>query len=155
MLIRLHRCTGWSAYLLFAYGIDRFCHDVAHLILYKIVYLAHCSLNHRLATTDNSANLNKSLDAFIMHFICKAIRTDSLMTSFQFHKVVRKEEHWFSYIKSDYLQTENTQVPSNLPCGLHSAWENPWLATAAVRIWFQVSACWQAKMTSPQILWLR
>ena len=31
-LIRLRGCTGWSAPLLFAYGINRFSHDVAHLI---------------------------------------------------------------------------------------------------------------------------
>ena len=30
-LIRLHRCTGWSAPLLFAYGINRFSHDVAQI----------------------------------------------------------------------------------------------------------------------------
>ena len=32
-LIRLHRCVGWSASLLFAYGINRFSHDVARLTL--------------------------------------------------------------------------------------------------------------------------
>ena len=31
-LIRLSRCPGWSAPLLFAYGINRFPHDVAHLV---------------------------------------------------------------------------------------------------------------------------
>ena len=30
-LIRLHGCAGWSVPLLFAYGINRFSHDVAHL----------------------------------------------------------------------------------------------------------------------------
>ena len=30
-LIRLHRCASWSVPLLFAYGINRFSHDVAHL----------------------------------------------------------------------------------------------------------------------------
>ena len=30
-LIRLRRCAGWSAPLLFAYGINRFSHDVAHI----------------------------------------------------------------------------------------------------------------------------
>ena len=30
-LIRLRGCTGWSAPLLFAYGINRFSHDMAHL----------------------------------------------------------------------------------------------------------------------------
>ena len=29
-LIRLPGCAGWSASLLFAYGINRFCHDMAH-----------------------------------------------------------------------------------------------------------------------------
>ena len=33
VLIRLRRCTGWSAPLLFAYGINRFCHDIAHIFL--------------------------------------------------------------------------------------------------------------------------
>ena len=32
-LIRLCRCAGWSASLLFAYGINRFSHDGAHFIL--------------------------------------------------------------------------------------------------------------------------
>ena len=32
MLIRLCKCTGWSAPLLFAYGISRFSYDVAHMI---------------------------------------------------------------------------------------------------------------------------
>ena len=32
MLIRLRGCAGWSAPLLFAYGINRFCHDAAHFI---------------------------------------------------------------------------------------------------------------------------
>ena len=31
-LIRLRGCAGWSAPLLFAYGINRFSHDVAHFI---------------------------------------------------------------------------------------------------------------------------
>ena len=31
VLIRLCRCTGWSAPLLFAYGTNRFSHDVAHM----------------------------------------------------------------------------------------------------------------------------
>ena len=30
-LIRLRGCAGWSVPLLFAYGINRFSHDVAHL----------------------------------------------------------------------------------------------------------------------------
>ena len=30
-MIRLRKCAGWSAPLLFAYGINRFSHDVAHL----------------------------------------------------------------------------------------------------------------------------
>ena len=29
--MRLHRCAGWSVPLLFAYGINRFSHDMAHL----------------------------------------------------------------------------------------------------------------------------
>ena len=33
MLIRLHGCTGWSAILLFAYGKNRFSHDVAQLYM--------------------------------------------------------------------------------------------------------------------------
>ena len=32
MLIKLRRCAGWSAHLLFAYGINRFSHDVAQII---------------------------------------------------------------------------------------------------------------------------
>ena len=32
VLIRLRGCAGWSASLLFAYGINRFSHDVAHII---------------------------------------------------------------------------------------------------------------------------
>ena len=34
-LIRLRGCAGWSAPLLFAYGINRFSHDVAHLVFWK------------------------------------------------------------------------------------------------------------------------
>ena len=34
VLIRLCICTGWSAPLLFAYGINRFSHDVAHFIFW-------------------------------------------------------------------------------------------------------------------------
>ena len=30
MLIRLHGCAGWSASLLFTYGISKFCHGWAH-----------------------------------------------------------------------------------------------------------------------------
>ena len=33
-LIRLHGCAGWSAPLWFAYGINRFSHDVAHFIVH-------------------------------------------------------------------------------------------------------------------------
>ena len=33
VLIRLRGCAGWSAPLLFAYGINKFSHDTAHLIL--------------------------------------------------------------------------------------------------------------------------
>ena len=33
MLIRLRRCAGWSASLLFAYGKNRFSHDMAHLYI--------------------------------------------------------------------------------------------------------------------------
>ena len=32
MLIRLRGCAGWSAPLLFAYGIKQFSHDLAHLM---------------------------------------------------------------------------------------------------------------------------
>ena len=32
MLIRLRGCAGWSAPLLFAYGKNKFSHDVAHII---------------------------------------------------------------------------------------------------------------------------
>ena len=31
-LIRLHRCAGWSATLLFTYGINRFSHYMAHIM---------------------------------------------------------------------------------------------------------------------------
>ena len=31
VLIRLRGCTGWSTPLVFAYGINRFSHDVAHI----------------------------------------------------------------------------------------------------------------------------
>ena len=34
-LIRLHQCTGWSVPLLFAYGINRFCHDAAQSVSQK------------------------------------------------------------------------------------------------------------------------
>ena len=33
VLIRLCGCAGWSAPLLFAYGINRYSHDVSHFIL--------------------------------------------------------------------------------------------------------------------------
>ena len=33
MLIRLRGCAGWSAHLLFAYCINRFSHDAAHIFL--------------------------------------------------------------------------------------------------------------------------
>ena len=33
VLIRLRGCTGWSKPLLYAYGINRFSHGVAHLVL--------------------------------------------------------------------------------------------------------------------------
>ena len=33
IFIRLRGCAGWSAPLLFAYGINRFSHDVAHILL--------------------------------------------------------------------------------------------------------------------------
>ena len=34
VLIRLRKCAGWSAPLLFAYGINWFFHDVAHFIFF-------------------------------------------------------------------------------------------------------------------------
>ena len=37
-LIRLRRCTGWSVPLLFAYDINRFSHDVAHVIRSQCQY---------------------------------------------------------------------------------------------------------------------
>ena len=38
-LIRLRGCAGWSAHLLFAYGINRFSHDMAHIIsVYLMVW---------------------------------------------------------------------------------------------------------------------
>ena len=36
MLIRLRVCAGWSASLLFAYGINRFSHEVAHMYLQQL-----------------------------------------------------------------------------------------------------------------------
>ena len=33
-LISLRGCAGWSAPLLFAYGINRFSHDLAHICAY-------------------------------------------------------------------------------------------------------------------------
>ena len=33
VLIRLRRCAGWSALLLFTYGINRFSHDVTHIVI--------------------------------------------------------------------------------------------------------------------------
>ena len=33
VLIRLRECAGWSVPLLFAYGINRFFHDVAHILI--------------------------------------------------------------------------------------------------------------------------
>ena len=36
-LIRLHRCSGWSAPLLFVCGINRFSHDEAHIIPTAII----------------------------------------------------------------------------------------------------------------------
>ena len=38
VLIRLCRCTGWSASFLFAYDINRFSHDMAHMTL-EMLYL--------------------------------------------------------------------------------------------------------------------
>ena len=37
-LIKLHRCAGWSAPLLFAYGINRFSHDEALIKLIHVPY---------------------------------------------------------------------------------------------------------------------
>ena len=34
-LISLHGCAGWAALLLFAYGINRFSHNVAHFMMQK------------------------------------------------------------------------------------------------------------------------
>ena len=42
VLIRLRGCAGWTAPLLFAYGKNRFSHDVAHMDRVKrIWYLSH------------------------------------------------------------------------------------------------------------------
>ena len=41
-LIRLRGCAGWSAPLLFTYGINRFSHDVAHISL-TIDWFLHCN----------------------------------------------------------------------------------------------------------------
>ena len=38
VLIRLHECAGGSAPLLFAYGINRFSHDVAQIMLEMVVH---------------------------------------------------------------------------------------------------------------------
>ena len=35
-LIRLQGCAGWSAHLLFSYGINRFSHDVVHLLYWVL-----------------------------------------------------------------------------------------------------------------------
>ena len=41
MLIRLRGCAVWSALLLFAYGMNRFSHDVAYLSLFAIIIMSH------------------------------------------------------------------------------------------------------------------
>ena len=60
MLIRLHGCAGWSASLLFAYGKNRFSHDVAHIICKEMKNNLNLSfykyfkiLNRELAVTLN------------------------------------------------------------------------------------------------------
>ena len=42
VLFRLRRCAGWSAPLLFAYGKNRFPHDVAHTVMI-LSFLTHKS----------------------------------------------------------------------------------------------------------------
>ena len=39
VLIRLRGCAGWSAPLLFAYGINRFYHDMAHIWMVRWIYV--------------------------------------------------------------------------------------------------------------------
>ena len=50
-LIRLSRCAGWSASLLFAYGINRFSHDVAHSIC-NLAFGCPVSLKYSKIETD-------------------------------------------------------------------------------------------------------
>ena len=69
MLIRLRGCAGWSAPLLFAYGINRFSHNVAQLtsketsrsgrwerssLLSVLVEIFSVSLRHRLSASENT-----------------------------------------------------------------------------------------------------
>ena len=43
-LIRLRGCAVWIAHLLFAYGINRFSHDVAHILLFMMDFKVGKSL---------------------------------------------------------------------------------------------------------------
>ena len=43
-LIRLRKCAGWSAPLLFAYGKSRFCHDMTHIILGCVIMVISSKL---------------------------------------------------------------------------------------------------------------
>ena len=53
-LIRLCGCAGWSAPLLFAYGKNRFSHDVTHMKPDKRTYVIFCALDvHMLNPTSN------------------------------------------------------------------------------------------------------
>ena len=58
VLIRLRRCTGWSAPLLFAYGKNRFSHDMAHMMTYLITPVPRKLLPYTSIIIPSAASYN-------------------------------------------------------------------------------------------------
>ena len=66
MLIRLHEYAGWSAFLLSAYGINRFSHNVAHI------------------TVDDKISQQFFLFAAYINIFCIILGSKSIIMSFSF-----------------------------------------------------------------------
>ena len=61
VLIRLHECAGWSAPLVFAYGINRFSQNMAHIIIHTVAMYLKFQRNFKAFASFYSATGLKGL----------------------------------------------------------------------------------------------
>ena len=82
VLIRLRGCAGWSAPLLFAYGINRFSHDVAHktafsdgTLYYRMIHIhISCVCHGELELSDRDKYLNKKTVNKYIRYLGQVLR---------------------------------------------------------------------------------